>query len=75
MPGPTYTIVLSCEQNGRVVRRVSNLSDKAARSIVATLDGTAEIGGAVAKVSEAWRTIERVLSPLTSPPKRLRGRR
>lgn len=72
MPASTYTIVLSDEQTGRVVRRVNNLPEKTARAVIAALDGVAEVGGAVANFVDAGRSMLRALDQLA--PK-ARGRR
>jgi hypothetical protein len=81
LPGETFSIVLVEEHSGRVLRRKSGLSAKTASTIVKLVDGAAEIGGKVADVVTASRTIERAVSeavqgiqrafgPLLEPPPR-----
>lgn len=77
MPASTYTIVLSDEQTGRIVRRVNNLPEKTARAVCSVLDNVAEVGGAIANFADAGRSMLRALEQLAPKPRarRVTGRR
>jgi hypothetical protein len=62
LPAESFAILLTDEHTGRILRRKSGLSAKTAATIIKLVDGAAEIGGKVAEVVNASRTLERVVT-------------
>lgn len=78
MASHPYSIVL--EKDGRVVRRINNVSEAAASKILAFVDGFAKAGGELATISDAIHTLidagDRALGMLgRTPRKRISSRR
>lgn len=75
----TYIVVLVEESSGRIVRRVTGVSARAAMKLTEIFDSGLELLGSAVGLVDAFKTIGRALEPLTRPPARKlpprRGRR